>query len=272
MPYPAARRTLKHRLIHAASTAAETARSCVGVPRPEVVLILGHMRSGSTLVFHILRSDPAIAGLGERNAAYDSAADLSRLVIAAARARRNPLARFKYVVDQINHSRFTPEPEVLHHPRVRLLFLLREPLGAIASLLELTRKHYEPWPVERAVEYYVERVSTLAQYARSVERPDRTAFLTYQDVTERSNQSLSGLAAFLGTGSPFPETYPVHDSTGRRGDPGPVISGGRISSPRTHASPPGSDAQLAPAQQAYEESLRTLERFALVGRQTAEPR
>ena len=260
----AALRSLKRGLILAASTAAETGRSCVGISRPEVVLVLGHMRSGSTLLLHILLSHPSIAGLGERNAMYASGADLSRLVFSTMLARRSPFARFRYVVDQINHSRFTPEPSVLHHPRVRLLFLIREPLGTIASLLELTRKHYEPWPVERAVGYYVERVSTLTQYARSITQPERTAFLTYEDVTERSTESLSGLAAFLGTETPFPETYPVHDFTGRRGDPGPVISGGRIVQARTHSLPMGSDAHLARAQQAYEESLRALKPFALV--------
>src|SRR6478735_5024629 len=169
MPYPRAVRSLKRGVMLASSSLAEAARSCVGVPRPEVVLVLGHMRSGSTLLLHILLSHPTIAGLGERNATYASSADLSRLVVATALARRQPFAPFRYVVDQINHSRFTPEFTVLNHPRVRLLFLVREPAGTIASLLELTRKHYEPWPLERAVDYYVERLTTLARYARSIE-------------------------------------------------------------------------------------------------------
>jgi hypothetical protein len=266
MPYPRAVRSLRRGIILAGSRVAETALACVGVRRPEIVLVLGHMRSGSTLLLHILLSHPAISGMGERNATYSTNADLARLVIATRVARRQPFARFRYVVDQLNHDRFTPAPAVLQHSRVRLLFLIREPRGSIASLLELTRTYYEPWPLARAVDYYVERLGTLARYARSIDRPERAAFLTYQDVTERSRQSLTSLASFLGTEPPFSDTYPVHGFTGRRGDPGQVISAGRIIQSRTHDLPPEADGELARAQRAYEESLRALAPLALVDR------
>ncbi len=264
MPYPRTVRSLRRGIILASSRVAETARACIGIQRPQVVLLLGHMRSGSTLLLHILLGHPAISGLGERNATYSSKADLSRLVLATLLGRRRPFARFRYVVDQINHSCFTPLPAVLQHPRVRLLFLVREPRASISSLLELTRTYHEPWPLERAVDYYVERLGTLAQYARSIDRPERAAFLTYQDMTERSDESLRRLAVFLGTEAPFLDTYPTHDFTGRRGDPGPVIREGRISAARTHALAPASDAEMARAQHAYEESLRALAPLALV--------
>ncbi|HUA89621.1 MAG TPA: sulfotransferase, partial [Steroidobacteraceae bacterium] len=41
-----------------------------GVPRPQALLVLGHMRSGSTLLLHLLMTHPQIAAVGERNAVY----------------------------------------------------------------------------------------------------------------------------------------------------------------------------------------------------------
>lgn len=264
--HPDADRSLRRSIILAGSRVAETALACTGVRRPQVVLLLGHMRSGSTLLMHLLLSHPAISGLGERNTTYESSADLSRLVVATRFKSRRPFARFQYCVDQINHDRFTPVPAVLHHSRVRLLFLIREPRDSIASLLELTRTYYEPWSLARAVDYYVQRLDTLAKYARSIDRPERAAFLTYQDLTERSRQSLTRLAGFLGIETPILDTYPVRDFTGRRGDPGSVIGTGRISQGRAHALPPDSDGELARAQGAYQESLRALAPLGLVDR------
>lgn len=255
---------IERRIVALGSRATETMLAGIGVPRPRTLLILGHMRSGSTLLLHVLLGNDGIGGMGERNATYSSKSDLAKLVVATRLARRRPFARFRYVVDQINHSRFTPDTALLEHPRVRLLFLIREPEPSLASLLELTRRaSYEPWSLERAVDYYVERLGTLMRIARSLATPTHAASLTYEELTERPQETLARLASFLGMDSPFSESYPVHDFTGTRGDPGQDIRTGHIQRPRPAETPRFSEAQIGPGTRAYAECRGQLDAIAL---------
>jgi sulfotransferase family protein len=222
---------LRRRIVELAVVAGEAILDLVDVPAPQVLLVLGHMRSGSTLLLHLLINHPQIAGLGERNATYRSVTDLGRLVVATRLRRRMPLRPLRYVVDQVNHSRFTPSLSLLENPRVRLLFLVRHPAASVASLLDLTRTYYKPWSVAQAVDYYVERVDTLADYACEERVRAHAAFLTYEDLTERTRETLSCLQLFLGTEPSFEPTYRLHDFSGKRGDPSANIVTGRVVRP-----------------------------------------
>jgi hypothetical protein len=242
----------------------EAILALVRVPTPQALLLLGHMRSGSTLLLHLLINHPQIAGLGERGATYRSVTDLGRLALATRLRRRMPLRPLRYVADQVNHSRFTPNITLLEDPRVRLLFLVRHPAASLASLLDLTRTYYEPWSVAQAVDYYVERVDTLAGYARAQRVGAHAAFLTYEDLTERTQETLSCLQFFLGTEPNFDATYRLHDFTGKRGDPSANISSGRV-----RRAVPKNTSELPPqeverAMRAYQRCLEELAPLALL--------
>src|SRR5262245_57001546 len=62
----------------------------IGVKPASTILILGHMRSGSTLLLHILLTNPEVIGCGERNAVYRSPEDFDKLEIASRFAQRAP--------------------------------------------------------------------------------------------------------------------------------------------------------------------------------------
>ena len=225
---------VKRGLVHLYVVGSETALNAIGVPPAQALLLMGHMRSGSTLLLHLLLTNPEIGGVGERNATYRSAIDLGRLVMTARLAGRAPLARLRYVVDQINHSKFTPDPTLFENPRVRIIFLLRRPQATIASLLELMRTHYQPWSVDQAVDYYVERLQTLAGYGDRLRQQEHAALVTYDDLTDDPPDVLTQLQSFLGTSAGFSERYGVHEFTGKRGDPGPHITSGQIGRPSSH--------------------------------------
>ena len=193
----------------------------------KIVWLLAHMRSGSTLLLHLLSSHPKILGAGERNATYSSAHDLRRLEVDAAYLRRQLLRDYDYVVDQINHNRFLAATELLDHPRLYRIFLLREPQAAIASMVEVLGRFYGT-TLEEAVDYYLDRLPALARYAACVEDPARSLFLTYADLVERPQVALRRLQSFLGLETPLEETYRVFDFTGSRGDPSARIQSGRI--------------------------------------------
>src|ERR1700731_2228397 len=66
------------------------------------IFILGHMRSGSTLLSHILASHLDIVGAGEAHITYQTPADLPQLVLRTCEFLRRPVLRETYIVDQIN--------------------------------------------------------------------------------------------------------------------------------------------------------------------------
>jgi hypothetical protein len=246
-----------------ASWGAEGLIAACGVRRPRIVLILGHMRSGSTLLLHLLQTHPEVAALGERNRSYGDGADLAQLVIATRRAQARPLRRLCYVADQINHNQFTPVPGLLARPRVRVLFLLRAPAAALASLLELSRRFYRgSWTPARAVDYYCERLAGLERLAAPLSRRGQAAFLSYEALTNRPQAVLADLSAFLGLAPQLHAEYPEQPYTGKRGDPGERIRTGRIL-PAAHVEADIDPALLACATAAHERCCAALAELEL---------
>jgi len=200
----------------------------LGPPLP-AVLIMGHMRCGSTLLLHILIDNRELIGCGERNAPYSSHLDLDKLAIESRLAQRAPFRRVCYAVDQINHDEFTPSRDLLNDTRVRLIFLSRAPLTTIQSILELTRTFYGgAWTADRAVDYYCRRLQTRAAHAAGGEVGDQAMAVSYEALVDDTTALLRRLDAFLGVDVPFREHYEMQRFTGRRGDPSEKIRAGRI--------------------------------------------
>lgn len=194
--------------------------------QPVYLLILGHMRAGSTLLAHLLMNHPHISGIGERNQPYTTTRDFDRLQVDIAYYGRQ-WQTTPYLLDQINHTRFFCKPTLLNHPQVRLIFLIREPQAALASMVAVLGKHYGMTTAE-AVAYYEERLTALTGMAGSVSHPNRLFFLTYADLTENSQTTLTKLTRFLGINPPLSGHYQAYTFTGQRGDPSANIHAGRI--------------------------------------------
>jgi hypothetical protein len=231
-------------------------------PQP-VIWLLGHMRAGTSLLIHLLLTNPQIASLGERNQRYATELDCDRLVSDVRLTNKSFWRPYRYVVDQINHSRFTPNETLLNHPRVRIIFLVREPEASIASIVELTRSFYQEWPVERAADYYNERLDTLARFGESIENRSQACFLTYPQITEQTDATFQGLQRFLTLDTGFTERYPLHPFTGKRGDPSQNLRAGRILRERHGVSIPMPSHLLAEAQAKYHHCVATLSRWQL---------
>lgn len=214
---------------------------------------MGHMRCGSTLLMHILLTNPALIGCGERNAPYRSSADLDKLELAARWSGRRLFRNVPYVVDQINHDEFTPDLNLFQSDRLRCIFLIREPGQAIHSLLELTATSREPWNMRRAVDYYVRRLVSLEKYRERV--GDRCIALTYSDLVDRTPCALRRLQSFLGLDSELRDEYALQPFTGRRGDPSDRIRAGRILPGRVPASSEAFQCERERAAVAYSSCL-----------------
>jgi len=229
-------------------------------PQP-VIWVLGHMRAGTSLLCHLLLTHPQIASIGERNRTYTTALDFDRLLVAVRLARREFWHSYRYVVDQINHSHFTPVATLLNHPRVRVIFLVREPVATIASILEVARTYYQAWSAERAADYYTERLDTLAVYGQAIQAPSQARFLNYSDLVQQTETTLHHLQTFLGLETGFTSTYQLHPFTGKHGDPSTTIRTGHIVRPSRSPSLTIDSDRLTQAQAHYDRCVTTLNRF-----------
>jgi Sulfotransferase family len=226
-----------------------------------VIFVVGHMRAGSTLLSLILLTHEAITGGGERNRVYRTPFDLDWLALNVRWMHRSFRRRYRYMVDQINHSHFTPDPQLLNHPRLRILFLIREPVATVSSILRLTAEFYELWPLQRAVDYYVERLTTLTHYAHAIQEPAHALALTYDDLIGQSAQTFEKLRQFLALDTGFSETYTLQRFTGSRGDPTALIKQGHIVRDHVRTARPIPEHLLARAWEAYSVCNETLNRF-----------
>ena len=247
-----------------ACVASDACLDAIGVSSPAVLLLLGHMRSGSTLLLHLLLTNPQIAAVGERNAVYASRADFARLAMEARLARRSLFGRIRFVVDQVNHSHLTPVPALLTDARVRVLFLLRRPEASLSSLLDLSRSYYNStWSVAKAVDYYVTRLEGLVRLADGIATPDRAAFICYENLLEAPETTLDALRGWLRLGGPLATRYQMQPFTRSRGDPGTTIGAGTIVRKAPFKDDRLGEADLLPARRAYELCRQALARFAL---------
>jgi hypothetical protein len=266
LPAMNAMRQVKRQVIEKSAVALEACLNVVQVAPPATLLILAHMRSGSTLLLHLLLMSDEISGMGERNTAYLSSGDLSRLAIATRVASRAPFRRLRYVVDQVNHNPLTPNSRVLNDPRVRLLFLIRQPQPAIGSLMELSRNYFpHSWTVTRAVDYYIERLRALSLIAEHLTNPKGAAFVAYEALTDSPQETLESLRSFLGLRLALSQTYRTHSFTRRRGDPMPTIATGQIRRRESPANLELSASDLERVTTAHLQCTRALTRFALRG-------
>lgn len=197
----------------------------------QAVLLFAHMRSGSTLLHHLLISHPEITGCGERNQVFAGSRDLDRLKLDAYWHSSEFFRVHRFVTDQINHNRLLESEELLNHPLVRPIFLIREPEPSIGSMVCVLGPYYGT-TVEQATEHYAERLKALTRYASQIQDPSRAFFLTYSDLVRNTESTLRALQSFLGLSSRLTEEYRLFDFTGSRGDPSPLIMSGRIAGPR----------------------------------------
>jgi len=224
----------------------------LGVPEG-AVLVLGHMRSGSTLLLHLLMTRPEVLAAGERNTAYRGRAELDLLARDCFLVNRKPFGRVRYVVDQLNHDRFVPDPQFLLHHRVWPVLLVRRPGPAIGSMARTFEGMGST--VEDHARYYTARVGTLTRYAELLRGAGRAPrLITYEALTADPVATLEPLRLALGLPGPFSARYATRRFTGVRGDPSEVIKAGHVRPDQGRAEPVA-PALLEAAEAAYESLL-----------------
>lgn len=208
----------------------------LGRPQPyRVLFILSHMRSGSSLLTHLLNANPEIIGYGETHIQYTSAQDFKNLCLKVYFHSREftkieDLKKLqmnqKYVLDKVLHDNKFLREDFLNCEEIYALFLLREPQRSLPSMLNL-KPH---WNEQNAYDYYIKRLSSLVRYAQLINSQKRTMFLTYEQLLNHTDLVFTTLKDILETRANFSEQYEVLKTTGMPsiGDYKGNIKAGRI--------------------------------------------
>jgi hypothetical protein len=192
------------------------------------VFILAHFRSGSTLLSHILTSHPDFVGAGETHTTYRTAADLPKLIPRTCELLRSLQLRSPYILDKITMDQYLIDKQILLSPLIyRCVILVRAPQPSLKSIIDLFN-----WEERMALDHYVTRLETLAQYGELLR--ERAFFLEYDQLVERSAETLAALTRFFGVSPPFNDRYAKHKATGKMGDPSRNILRGHIFRTTSH--------------------------------------
>ena len=191
------------------------------------LFVLAHPRSGSTVVSHVLQTHPDIVGFGEHHESYDDLTALSKLATRNAWFDRSPRTTHRYTMDKIVWNHHGLGDDVVAHPDARFVFLVREP----ASTLESYRRMFADMTTdERRFESYRNRMNGLVELAERIDDPSRCAFITYEDLTDRTDGVLADLTAWLELDPPLSRDYDLNRKSGSQswGDPSKHIGAGTI--------------------------------------------
>ena len=246
------RRTARARAATALRTAAHLR---LGARRHGTVLVLAHMRSGSSLLAHLLCAQESVVGWGERNRPLGDRHDLARLAADIALRHRNPRLALpppmgpRWTLDVLNHDALLPRPGLLERRDLRLVFLLREPRGCLTSMSRYLGRHYG-WTAARCVTAYVGRLAHLARIAEGLgdEARSRSVALAYEEILADPAAALRPVMGLLGSANPPRLRYPTQPWTGVFGDRSPPIHAGHVLSDRQRlgeGTPPADDAAVA---------------------------
>ncbi|AFZ47103.1 hypothetical protein Cyast_1136 [Cyanobacterium stanieri PCC 7202] len=190
------------------------------------LFLFSHMRSGSSLLTHLIINNPEVIGYGETHLCYKSTEDLKKLLYNVYEKVRSYQMNEIYVLDKILHNQRLQNNDFLSSQSIKTIFLLREPKATINSLLIL-KPH---WTSKEASNYYCGRLLTLVNYAQSINDRNRCLFITYEQIIDQSQSVLDKLQNYLNTKEEFSEQYQVTRITGLKGigDSSSNIKSGKI--------------------------------------------
>jgi hypothetical protein len=194
------------------------------------ILLISHQRSRSTLLAHILGSHPEIDGYSELHQHYESPLDLramTRRIEAATGERRHG----RYALDKLLHNAGVVDPAILRRHDVKVVFLVRNPVDTIPSIVRLARTQGGDLVVgtpEGATDYYVKRLARIDRYSQLMGA--RAALVEAERLVADTDAVLASLTRYLGLATPLEPTYrrfPLSGQVGH-GDPSPNILAGRV--------------------------------------------
>lgn len=202
-----------------------------GLRTRQYLFVLGHMRSYSSLLCHILGSHGEIDGYCETHVKYRSRLDLIRLRSRVVKFTGEPL-KGRYVLEKILHN-YPFADSIVRSSQTRAIILVRRPLPTVQSIVNMGL-HYSDiaWyrDLDTVARYYEERLAMLVRLADQLR--GRVIYIEAESLLSRTSDVLHSIGGLLNLGEPLRSDYRRFAHTGERGfgDPSEAISVGRVSS------------------------------------------
>ncbi|MEO0986303.1 MAG: sulfotransferase family protein [Cyanobacteria bacterium J06639_14] len=238
--------------------------------RPYRVLwMLSHMRSGSSLLTHILSANSEVMGYGETHIRYESPQDFKRLMCKVyweGQEYRNvgdlPKLTLQetYILDKLLHDNKLLDTDLLLSPNIHILFLIREPQRTLNSIRDLK----PDWSEEKTLNHYCNRLKTLVSYAEKIDAPERSLLICNDQLINESPLVFKSLQKFLDTKTEFTEKYQILKTTGAKhvGDHRGKIMAGQIVRTQRELKQTVSPASIDQAQVVYQDCLQRLSQLS----------
>jgi len=195
----------------------------------KTLFLLGHMRSYSSVLSHILGSHPQISGYCETHTKYRTWLDLWKLRWRVRKLTGEAL-QGDYVLDKVLHD-YPMARSILDSGSTRAIVLIRRPRETVRSIIEMGLTHSPvAWhrDFELVARYYETRLANLLRLAEALR--GRVVFLEAEALLGDTRAVLDQLGVFLELHSPLQTEYRRFAHTGELGfgDPSKAISAGRI--------------------------------------------
>ncbi|MEM7456395.1 MAG: hypothetical protein AAF456_18765 [Planctomycetota bacterium] len=216
------------------ATALDIATLCIRHPgvllgRKKYLFLFSHMRSYSSLLAHILGSNPGINGHSERLRPYRNKRDLLRLRLTDYRETRE--TGHEFLLDKILHNQYRVEEQILELPSLRPVFFLRPPGETYQSIHNMGRnilKDEAYCDLDAIHSYYRERLDELVRYSSIV--ADRAIYFDAAMLVDQPDELLGQLSTWLSLQTPLQKQFTVFEDTGQnlKGDPSGNLQSGEI--------------------------------------------
>lgn len=215
------------------------------------LFIFSHMRSRSSLLSHLLGSNPGICGYSELHQNYIGRASLFALRAALGQEQKCSLEN-KYLLDKLLFSRHVSDA-IFELSKPKVILLLREPRDSIRSLLKMGRSTSIDWhrDPEAVSSYYNASMVWLQGYAERLR--GNYFFIESDSLIERTQCVLRQLTKWLGLEEALTENYNIFKNTGKawHGDPSPNIRTGYVKKTSKHSDMELPEALLEQAELSY---------------------
>jgi hypothetical protein len=194
------------------------------------IFLLSHMRAYTSLFGHIMGSNPAICGYYEMHIGYHSWKSLIRQKLLFFR-NEDVKPHFSRMFDKVLHNDHIVTTKVLNNPRSTAIFCLRKPQDTIPSILKLYKEidpEHDFNSLSFAIEYYVQRLDALEQFANSMERP--FYYFDAESLKQNPDDFLNDLSDWLQLETSLTPNYTLQRKTSRQryGDTSSRLGAGRI--------------------------------------------
>lgn len=185
------------------------------------ILIIGHMRCGSTALSNILCSRADVNGQGESHIRYNGRSDLG--ILALSLANRGVFQwSAPLLFDKLLHDQYDRDAGDDFF-RARAIFLAREPAETIPSITRLyDRIGLDDFrSPEKAARYYVQRMASM-QGLWDRFAPERRIALTHAALTADPEAALAAISGTLAIAPPLVNRYDPTGTPWRKGGGDPV--------------------------------------------------